>query len=159
MGRKTTAHMDLARANPREYAIWIAMKQRCGNPRHAEFHNYGARGVSVCLEWQLSFESFLADMGSKPEGMSLDRINNSLGYSKQNCCWRTIAQQNRNKRDNHLLTFGGETMCLTDWADRLGIHHQTLRNRLKRGWATEEALTTGRITTTRDPATGLIQKR
>jgi hypothetical protein len=80
------------------YRTWVGMLQRCTNPRHISYPRYGGRGISVCDEWR-SFERFLADMGEKPSpAHSIDRINNFVGYSKNNCRWATSKEQAQNKR-------------------------------------------------------------
>jgi hypothetical protein len=86
------------------YSAWATMKQRCFNPKNAKFKHYGARGIGVCQEWCDSFETFLKDMGDRPEGTTLDRIDNSLGYSKSNCRWSTHSEQNSNRREYHKST-------------------------------------------------------
>jgi hypothetical protein len=73
------------------------MIQRCTNPALDSWQYYGARGIAVCERW-LSFESFLADMGERPAGMTLDRIDNDRGYEISNCRWATAAQQSQNRR-------------------------------------------------------------
>lgn len=80
------------------YHTWSAMRDRCHNPKHLAFERYGAKGVQVCDEWRKSFVKFLADMGERPEGMTLDRIDNSKGYFKENCRWATTTEQYQNKR-------------------------------------------------------------
>jgi hypothetical protein len=87
--------------------------------------------ISVCEEWK-SFDNFLKDMGERPKGMTLDRIDNTKGYSKDNCRWATQAEQNRNRSSNVMLTYNGETMCAVDWANKLNLHRDTIRRRLKR---------------------------
>lgn len=79
------------------YSTWLAMWSRCTNPKHVGWKSYGGRGIKVCRRWQ-KFENFLADMGPKPEGLTIERRNNERGYSPTNCCWATQAEQNRNKR-------------------------------------------------------------
>lgn len=78
------------------YNVWGSMLQRCRNPRHRAFHNYGGRGIRVCDRW-LDFRNFFADMGHAPAGLTLDRINNDGHYSPENCRWATWSTQNRNK--------------------------------------------------------------
>jgi hypothetical protein len=74
------------------------MKQRCGNPKNRWFKSYGGRGITVCARWQASFADFFADMGQRPVGLTLDRIDNDQGYEKSNCRWASRSQQQRNKR-------------------------------------------------------------
>lgn len=80
------------------YRIWSAMKSRCSNPNHSDYHLYGGRGVKVCERWQSSFEAFLEDMGVKPEGLSIDRINSDGNYEPGNCRWATDEEQGQNTR-------------------------------------------------------------
>lgn len=129
------------------YQCWQDMKSRCYNKNSQQFKNYGARGISVCDEWLTSFGAFLADMGLKPDGLTLDRINNELGYSPSNCRWATRAEQRKNQRTCHYIEFNGKRQTLTDWAREIGINEETLSARiLKRGWSEERALTTPIIT-------------
>lgn len=119
-----------------EYRAWQNMKTRCLDPRNAGYKNYGGRGITVCDRWLNSFEAFLQDMGQKPgPEYSIDRIDNSLSYNPDNCCWATRADQNRNTRRTKMLSFNGETLCLADWAERTGIPAQTLARRIARGWS------------------------
>lgn len=90
----------------KEYSIWVAMKQRCSNPNHPCYADYGGRGITVCDRWSNSFESFLEDMGPKPEKLTLERINNSKGYSPENCKWDTRANQIFNRRRSSLNKSG-----------------------------------------------------
>jgi hypothetical protein len=85
-----------------EYKVWQGMKGRCHNPSHADYCNYGARGISVCDEWRDSFEQFIKDMGNRPsEKHTIERIDNDKGYCKDNCCWLLRENQQRNRRKAH----------------------------------------------------------
>jgi hypothetical protein len=121
---------------------WDAMWQRCTNPNSNRFAAYGARGIKVCPRWS-SYGAFLADMGPRPSGMTLDRRDGTKGYSPLNCRWATPQEQARNRSDNLVITLEGKRRCLAEWSELTGIHYQTLWNRLnKHGWTPEEALTT-----------------
>lgn len=127
------------------YSLYCGIKERCLNANASNFHNYGDRGISICERWigPNGFVNFLADMGERPSKRhSVERKQNNLGYSPENCEWALRTQQSRNTRVNHLLTFEGETLCLADWAERKGMKYMTLFMRLKRGMSTERALTT-----------------
>ncbi len=128
-----------------EYQTYHNMLDRCYNPRYKQYHLYGGRGIKVCLEWRNDFAVFLADMGRRPSPKhSIDRYPDQNGdYEPGNCRWATWIQQNRNRRNNHQITFREKTMCLTEWAQEIGIPVETLSGRINiRGWTTERALTT-----------------
>jgi len=118
------------------------MIERCTRPAHHAWSNYGGRGIEVCERWR-SFEAFLADMGERPVGKTLDRYPNRDGnYEPGNCRWATWAEQRSNSRQNHMLTFRGEECTLTEWSRRVDIGKSTIRQRLLKGWSVEAALTT-----------------
>lgn len=126
----------------RTKACWHGMKHRCYNQKSLSYKNYGARGITVCEPWLASFENFLSDMGIKPDGCSIDRVDNNGNYEPSNCRWATPAEQRRNQRTVRALTFNGETKLLRHWAREIGMPEQTLHTRLGLGWTIEEALTT-----------------
>ena len=126
-----------------EWTAWVNMNQRCHQAAYRYYGEYGGRGITVCDDWRNSFSSFLSDMGEKPSAAhSIDRIDNNGNYCPENCRWATRHEQARNTRRNRLLTLNGETMCLAEWVDRVGIHQKTITGRLNRGWSDERALTT-----------------
>lgn len=135
--------------NLKEYSIWVAMRERCNNPRSANYPRYGGRGISVCPRWN-SFELFLKDMGPRPPGrsdtrslFSIERLDNNKDYCPENCTWVTSQQQARNRRVSRRISFNGESLCLAEWAARLGLSSSALSARLKR-WGTKRALTEAR---------------
>lgn len=124
-----------------EYQVWRHMRERCSNPNQWHYHRYGGRGIKVCDRWK-TFANFYADMGPRPStDHSLDRIDNDGDYSPENCRWATRHDQNRNRCNNRMFSLNGETLCLTDWATRLGIDKWSIIHRLERGWSLEDALT------------------
>ncbi len=126
------------KSNSSEYRSWSAMRTRCTNKRNLHFKDYGGRGISICARWD-KFENFYADMGPRPKGMTLDRKENNGNYEPGNCRWATHPMQTGNTRASHNLVFGGEKRCLSDWARRIGMKRETLRQRLARGWSVERS--------------------
>lgn len=125
----------------RTYITWQSMIARCKNPSNASFMDYGSRGIEVCSRW-LKFENFLADMGERPKGKTLDRKENEKGYYKENCRWATPKEQANNRSTNVMLTHNGKTLNVAQWAEELGLKRTTVYARLKLGWSIERALTT-----------------
>jgi len=125
-----------------EYMVWKNMKGRCNNPKNSVYKHYGKRGITVCARWLTSFENFIIDMGARPSALhQLDRIDVNGSYSPENCRWAAPTQNARNKRNNRLISYNGETLPLSAWAERTGIAYNTLRMRLEAGWEPERALT------------------
>src|SRR5689334_6519404 len=120
-----------------EYRSWESMIQRCKEKRSAKW--YAERGITVCERWR-DFANFLADMGTRPSGTSLDRINNDLGYEPGNCRWATPNQQNANRRVCKQLEHGGLRMTASEWSRRLGMSRETIVNRLRSGWPMDRVL-------------------
>lgn len=122
---------SIGRESP-TYCSWLKMKSRCLDPRHRMYKWYGARGIGVCDRW-LSFSGFLADMGERPNGTSLDRIDNNGDYEPSNCRWASKHQQAANTSRTIRISYSGKTMPLSYWADELGINRCTLFARFKLG--------------------------
>lgn len=112
----------------RLYKIWTGMKNRCFNPKNKDYQNYGGRGIEVCSEWCADFKIFRdwALSNGYAENLSIERINNNLGYSPSNCTWIPIEEQQKNKRTSHRIHFNGEEHSLAEWSSILGICASTL---------------------------------
>lgn len=129
------------RAFSLEYESWTCMKTRCLNPNCAAYRIYGGRGIGIDPSW-MDFKNFLKDMGKRPsKAYSLERKDNSKGYSADNCKWATCKEQGANRRTNHFVTSNGATLTLNEWSRLTGIHRRTISSRLKMGWPVVLALT------------------
>lgn len=122
------------------YNTWCAMKQRCAYPQHDSYEYYGARGITVCQRWRDSFEAFLADMGERPEGMTIDRIDSAGNYEPGNCRWAPEDEQVRNRSSTILVERDGRKQCVKDWCDELGLDPDQVYGRIRRGASPAEAL-------------------
>lgn len=129
---------------PSEYGTYLQMIDRCYNPNHKSWRNYGGRGIKVCRRWLTSFKNFFDDMGTRPTSKhSLDRFPDQNGnYSPDNCRWATSKEQARNTRTNTILTLNGESHCLAEWAEITGIRIGCILERISKGWSIERVLNT-----------------
>ena len=116
------------------YSSWASMKARCTNPNRKEAKDYILRGITLDPAW-LEFTNFLGDMGEKPPGLELDRIDNNLGYSKHNCQWTTRKNNTNNQRRTTMLTINGETKAVALWAEQYNLSRKTIHRRIKLGWS------------------------
>jgi hypothetical protein len=139
--RRNTKH-GLCRQHPRTYRSWKDMRARCRNPKHKDFKYYGERGVTICKEWE-DFAVFFADMGIRPEGMTIDRIETNGNYESSNCRWATDLQQANNKRNNRRLTINGEVKTLQEWCRNSKLEHSKVRYRLSQGYGVEKSFSSG----------------
>lgn len=122
------------------WSSWSRMIRRC-TPGNDKAKWYADRGIVVCERWK-KFENFFIDMGTRPKGKTLDRIDNNAGYSPVNCRWADTKTQGGNKRNNVVLTLNGKTQHVAAWARELGLQRTTIERRLGKGWPAEKALST-----------------
>lgn len=127
-----------SKTKTREYSIWVGIKDRCGNPHNKSYQNYGGRGISICAEWENSFEQFFCDMGPCPENFTIERINNELGYFKENCCWIPQSEQSKNRRNVSRVNFMGEMFLIREFAEILEQNESTVRKKLKKNISPHE---------------------
>jgi hypothetical protein len=121
-------------SNTPEFRAWRGMKDRCYNPKHESYANYGGRGIIVCDAWVCNFVQFFAEMGPRPSAKhSIDRIDNDGPYSPDNCRWATRLEQEANKRSNKVVEVNGDKVCLAEAARRLGLNENLVRSRVRRG--------------------------
>jgi len=117
------------------------MKQRCLNSNHKSYSDYGGRGIKICERWLESFENFLADMGVRPAGKTLERDEVNGNYEPGNCKWATYVEQGNNRRSNVVVEFEGREQTVAEWAREIGVSRSALGFRLRNGWNIKEALT------------------
>lgn len=128
-----------------EYRTYGRMLERCNNPNHSNYFNYGGRGIFVCDRWQGKdgFTNFFSDMGQRPgKGYSIDRIDNNGPYSPDNCRWVTQKEQNSNYRQNLNIEIDGIIKNATAWAETYGISRDVIYNRIQKGWDARRAVIT-----------------
>ena len=132
-------HIKHGKSRNNIYRIWFGIKERCLNKKRHEYYYYGGRGITICDEW-LNFENFYRDMGERPsENHSVDRVDNSKGYCKENCRWATKKEQMNNTRKSKIVEYKGVSKTIAEWEDHLSIRKGTLRTRINRGWDIERA--------------------
>ena len=124
-----------------EYRSWTRMRTRCHNNNSDRYPAYGGKGIKICSDWD-DFEKFYSDMGPRPIGKSLDRIDNKLGYSKNNCRWATAKEQTMNRSMTKFFTYNSETLCYMDWAKKMGGTKSMINARIKMGWSVLKSITT-----------------
>lgn len=113
------------------YMIWLGMRRRCNNPNEPIYKYYGGRGITIDPSWN-DFETFLNDMGYRPEGLELDRIDNDKGYSASNCRWVSRTENIKNRNNSIWFTIDGETKILSEWIREYGYNPSTAYKRYKR---------------------------
>lgn len=129
-------------SNSCEFKCWTNMKKRCLNKNSKAYKHYGGRGITICKTWRDSFEAFYRDMGHKPKGYTLERVDNNGNYEPGNCKWANRKQQAKNRRVARLLTHNNRTENIADWSRITGLSTSAIDYRLKTGMTVSEALTT-----------------
>ena len=126
----------------RLFSIWANMKTRCQNPNTPVYEYYGARGITVCDEWKDDFQSFYdwSMMNGYSDNLTIDRIDNDGNYEPSNCRWVTMKEQSENTRRNHIVVLNEISKPLSVWCNIYNINYKTVRDRLKRGWSYQDAL-------------------
>ena len=122
------------------YSVWQSMKQRCNNPNSPSYHRYGGRGISVCKEWNEDFYQFVADMGERPQGTTLERIDNEQGYMPSNCRWATRKEQQRNRANKVMVDIQGVKYRAIELADICGLKSDTIVHRASLGLSYEQVI-------------------
>lgn len=138
--KHSTTHQ---KTHTRLYGIWHTMKNRCFNTKHKDYASHGGRGITVCEEWKNDFTTFhnWAMSHGYAENLTLDRIDNSGNYCPDNCRWATRKEQANNRRNNHYVTYNGERLTISQFADRLGLNYKYVANRIIRNkWSVEDFL-------------------
>jgi hypothetical protein len=124
------------------YQSWCTMKARCNNPTDRAYKHYGARGITICEKWS-DFNNFLADMGVKPEGYTIERLDVNKGYYKENCTWIPKVERAANKQNTLWIEYNGESVCLADLCRERGLRYGTIYARLSRGMEVAKAIGSG----------------
>jgi hypothetical protein len=124
-----------------EYGVWQCMLRRCYSKSRRDYKWYGGSGITVCKMWRNSFDIFYADMGQRPnEKFELDRIDNSKGYSKENCRWTSSLENKRNTRQVSWIKIDGKKHKVVELAESLGLDKSCLRGRIYRGISRKDLL-------------------
>jgi hypothetical protein len=144
-GKRHTKLHGLSRINAPtrgHYMIWKEMIRRCTDPSNAAYARYGGRGISVCDRWLASCQAFIDDIGPRPKGTTLDRIDNNGNYEPGNCRWATFKEQARNTRSCRMIEIDGVSRSLSEWVERMAspVNYNTVLTRIQRGWPVREAI-------------------
>lgn len=126
-----------------EYAAWNNAKNRCYKPEIHNYESYGGRGIYMCDRWLNDFDAFMDDMGRRPEGYSLERVDVHGPYSPKNCIWFPLKDQQKNTSETVYITYQGVTRSSHEWAKLTGIRERLIRQRNNRGHTPEAVLHNG----------------
>lgn len=140
MSEAATTH---GQTGSRLYKVWSGMIERCESPTHHAWEHYGGRGIAVCKRWRRNFQAFADDMGPRPKGYCIDRIDNNLGYSPDNCRWVSKIVSTRNRRNSTMVEVDGATLQLNDACEKYGaVAYGTAKARIRIGWKPDVAVKT-----------------
>lgn len=139
-GVKEKVSISKRKLYPREEGSYRNMISRCHNPKATGYCYYGDKGIKVCSRWRTDFLYFLEDMGPRPLGTTLDRINYLEDYTPKNCRWATYIEQGRNTSGNNVIEYQNQLLCIEEWAEKVKIKANTIIYRLRRGWSIPQAL-------------------
>lgn len=142
--RSSQHHTKHGESHTRLHREWRKIKQRCTNKNNTRWSDYGGRGICVCQEWMDSYEAFRdwALANGYRDDLTIERRDVNGNYCPENCCWATNQEQQHNRRNNHYITYNGETHTITEWARIYNMSENGLVHRILRGWEIERALTT-----------------
>lgn len=126
----------------RTFKSWDSMKQRCTNPKSPDYHKYGGRGIKICDRWLHNFDNFIEDMGERPKGRTLDRIDNNKNYEKSNCRWATSDEQLSNRRNTIKIEYYGCLLTIKELSEVTGIEEKLIRDRHRAGWSVKKIVST-----------------
>ena len=140
--KEKSSHTTHGKTGTRIHDTWRSMKRRCYTKSHKEYERYGGRGITVCDEWKDKFECFYewAMQNGYNDNLTIDRINVNGNYEPSNCRWITIKEQQNNRRNNHYITYNGETLTAIQFAKKYNMNNSTLITRLNRGWSIEKIM-------------------
>ncbi len=139
--RANAKHGHVRNGKPtRTYFTWASMRARCYRPENKSFSRYGAKGIQICARW-FNFETFLSDMGERPDGKTLDRIKSGGHYMPSNCKWSTLIEQQSHTCRNHFIEVDGTSHTVAEWARIRGFIPQRIHQRIRNGWTEREAVT------------------
>jgi hypothetical protein len=139
--RQLTRHGHATDGLSVEYKRWKSIKDRCCNPNQESYPLYGGRGIRVCDRWLNDFSAFIVDMGPIPSPKhTIERKDNSLGYSPENCVWATTVEQANNRSNNRVLDVHGAQYTMAEACRIYGAPYDQVKGRIRRGWTAEEAL-------------------
>lgn len=129
--------MSVPTEESRFKGVWRSFVERCTNPKHSRWHQYGGRGITVCDRW-MQFENFKADMWPRPLGSQIDRIDNDSGYSPDNCRWATVRQNANNTRRNKHVVYSGERFTYAEFARKIGVNDDLVREKAASGMSGDQ---------------------